>query len=175
MGFIIHLGFPSGSAGKESTCNAGDLASIPGLGRSPWERNSYPLQYSGLENSTDCIVHGVAKSRARLSNYSFAHFILFLFRWELQFRKVKRHLKRKNSLHGDNFIARDFCYAFHICWLLEVKESCPSIFSIVSIFSIPSEKGKMLLLKLWPEKNKFLTKDRRHEQSRLWEVVNHFF
>ena len=46
---------------KESTCNAGDLGSIPELGRSPGEGNSYPLQYSGLENSMDCIVHGVTK------------------------------------------------------------------------------------------------------------------
>ena len=52
-----------GLAGKEPTCNAGDLGSIPELGRSPGEENSYPLQYSGLENSMDCIVHGVAKSQ----------------------------------------------------------------------------------------------------------------
>ena len=52
---IGFLGFPGGSAGKESACNAGDLGSIPGLGRSPGEGNSYPLQYSGLENSMDCI------------------------------------------------------------------------------------------------------------------------
>ena len=45
------LGFPGGSAGKESSCNAGDLGLIPGLGRYPGEENSYPLQYSGLENS----------------------------------------------------------------------------------------------------------------------------
>ena len=44
------LGFPCGSAGKESACNAGDLGSIPGLGRSPGEGKGYPLQYSGLEN-----------------------------------------------------------------------------------------------------------------------------
>ena len=55
----VLLGFPCGSAGKESTCNAGDLVSIPGLGRSPAEGKGYPLQYSGLENSMDCIVHGV--------------------------------------------------------------------------------------------------------------------
>ena len=47
----IGLGFPGGSAGKESTCNAGDLGSIPGLGRSPGEGKGYPLQYSGLKNS----------------------------------------------------------------------------------------------------------------------------
>ena len=56
------LGFPCGSVGKESACNAGDPSSIPGSGRSPGEGNCYPLQYSGLENSMDCIVHGVPES-----------------------------------------------------------------------------------------------------------------
>jgi len=55
------LGFPGGSTGKEHTCNAGDLSSIPGLGISPEERNDYLLQYSELKNSIDCIVHGVAR------------------------------------------------------------------------------------------------------------------
>ena len=57
------VGFPSGSVGKESACNAGDLGPIPGLGRSPGEGKGYPLQDSGLENSMDCIDHGVAKSQ----------------------------------------------------------------------------------------------------------------
>ena len=57
------LGFTGGSDGKESTCSAGDPGLIPGLGRSPGEDNGFPLQLSGLENSTDCIVPGVAKSR----------------------------------------------------------------------------------------------------------------
>ena len=75
--FIIYLlGFPAGSAGKESACNAEDLGSIPGLGRSPGEGNSYPLQCSGLENSMDCIVQGVAKSQTQLSDFHFTHFIL---------------------------------------------------------------------------------------------------
>ena len=56
------FGFPRGSAGKESTCNAGDLGLIPGLGRFPGEGKGYSLQYSGLENSMDSIVHGVVKS-----------------------------------------------------------------------------------------------------------------
>ena len=60
-----------GSAGKESTCNAGDLGSIPGLGRSPGEGNGYPLQYPGLENSMDCIVHRVAKRWTCLSDFHF--------------------------------------------------------------------------------------------------------
>ena len=54
-------GFPCGSAGNESTCNAGELGSIPGLGRSPGEGKGYPLQYSGLEDSMDYTVHGFAK------------------------------------------------------------------------------------------------------------------
>ena len=58
---ILYISFSGGSAGEESTCNAGDLGSIPGLGRSAGEGKGYLLQYSGLENSTDCMVHGVAK------------------------------------------------------------------------------------------------------------------
>ena len=65
------MGLPGGSDGKESACYVGDLGSIPGLGRSPGEGNGYPLQYSGLENSMDCIVHGVAKSRTQLSDFHF--------------------------------------------------------------------------------------------------------
>ena len=63
--------FLCGSAGKESACNSGDWGLIPGLGRSPGEGKGYPLQYSGLEDSMDCIVHGVAKSWTRLSNFHF--------------------------------------------------------------------------------------------------------
>ena len=49
------MGFPCGSTGKESSCNAGDLGSIPGLGRAPGEGKGYPLQHSGLENAMDCM------------------------------------------------------------------------------------------------------------------------
>ena len=56
-------GFPCGSADKESTRNVGDLGSIPGFGKSPGEGNGYPLQYFRVENSMDCIAHGVAKSQ----------------------------------------------------------------------------------------------------------------
>ena len=66
------MGIPGGSAGKESACNTGDLGSIPGLGRISGEGNGNPLQYSGLENSMDCNkVHGVSKSRIRLSDFHF--------------------------------------------------------------------------------------------------------
>ena len=56
---------------KESACDAGDLGSVPGLGRSPREGKGYPLQYSSLENSMDCIAHGVAKSQTQLSDFHF--------------------------------------------------------------------------------------------------------
>ena len=65
------MGFPCGSAGKESACSVGDLGSIPGLEKSPGEGKGYPLQHSGLENSMDCIVHGVTKSWTRLSDFHF--------------------------------------------------------------------------------------------------------
>ena len=62
-------GFPDSSVGKESICNAGNPGLIPGLGLSPGEGKGYPLQYSGLENSMDCIVYGVTKSWTWLSNF----------------------------------------------------------------------------------------------------------
>ena len=70
------LGFPGGSEGKVSACNAGDLGLIPGFGRSPGEGNGNPLQYSCLENPLDggawqATVHGVSKSRTQLSDFTF--------------------------------------------------------------------------------------------------------
>ena len=69
------LGFPGGLEGKVSACNAGDPGLIPESGRSPGEGNGTPLQYSCLENPIDggaweAAVHGVAKSRTRLSNFT---------------------------------------------------------------------------------------------------------
>ena len=74
----IHFisGFPCGSAGKESACNAWDRGSILGLGRSPGEGKGYPLQYRGLENSIDCIAYRIIKSWTWLSDFHFH--ILFL-------------------------------------------------------------------------------------------------
>ena len=65
------MGFPDSSVGKESACNAEDPGLIPGSRGSAGEGTGYPLQYSGLENSMDCIVHGVAKSQTQLSNFHF--------------------------------------------------------------------------------------------------------
>ena len=67
----IFLGFPCGSAGIESACDARVLGLIPGLGRFSREGKGYPLQYCGLENSADYTVRGIAKSRTRLSDFHF--------------------------------------------------------------------------------------------------------
>ena len=69
------MGFPGGSAGKESACNVGELGLIPGLGRSPGEGKGYLLQYSGLENSMDCTVHGGLKESDMTEQLSL-HFTL---------------------------------------------------------------------------------------------------
>ena len=94
------LRFPWGSAGKESAfqkkkkkkesaCNAGDLGSTPGLGRFPREGKGYPLQYSGLENSMDCIVHAVTKSWTRLSDFHF------------HFQRIKHGARTRTYLEND--------------------------------------------------------------------------
>ena len=74
------VSFPNRSVGKESTCSAGNPSLIPGMGRSPGEGKGCPLQYSGLENSMDCIVHAVAKSRTRLRDF---HFHPLQYSWAL--------------------------------------------------------------------------------------------
>ena len=93
---MVWSGFPCGSAGKESACNSGDLGLIPGLGISPAERKDYPLQFSDLENSMDCIVHGVAKSQTWLSNLHFhVHELVIDFSfWSFQY-----NLFRSSSLY----------------------------------------------------------------------------
>ena len=73
-----------------SACNAGDLGSIPGLGRSPGGGKGYPLQYSGLENSIDCIIHGVAKSWTQLSDF---HSLIYFFNYEILHTKKVENTK----------------------------------------------------------------------------------
>ena len=68
---MTNRGFRDGSDGKDSACYVGDLGSIPRLGTSPGEGKGYPFQYSGLDNSIDCVVHGVTKSWTQLSNFHF--------------------------------------------------------------------------------------------------------
>ena len=80
----LGMGFPGGSDGKASVHNMEDLGSIPGLGRSPGEGNGNPLQYLCLENPMDggaweATVHGVAKSRRQLSNFTFFSYIGYVY------------------------------------------------------------------------------------------------
>ena len=73
--FKTFVQLTSGSAGKESACNMGDLGSIPGLGGSLGEGKGYTFQHSGLENTMECVVSGIPKSRTRLNDFHF-HFSL---------------------------------------------------------------------------------------------------
>ena len=87
------FGFPHSSVGKEFPCNAGDLGLIPGLGRSPGEVKGYSLQYSDLEYSMDCTVHGVAKSWISLSEF---HLVLTL---SVSIRNVKIQNSESSKPH----------------------------------------------------------------------------
>ena len=106
----VFLGFPDDSAGKEFSCNAGDLGLIAVLGRFPGEGNGYPLQYSGLENSMDYIVRGVAKSQTRLRD--FLHFCVYTM----------------NSLHYTIYYVHIEYY--YVCWCFP----CIFLFWPVSAF-----------------------------------------
>ena len=104
----VFLDFHCGSAGKESTCNVGDLGSIPVLGRSPGEGKGYPLQYSGQENSTDCIVHGVKESemteRLSLHNQGSTD----------NNHKITITIKNDLYIHNTNIINTQVWYMLHI-------------------------------------------------------------
>ena len=102
----VFLGFPCGSSGKESACNAGDLGLIPRLGRSPGEGKGYPLHYSGLENSMNCMVHGVTKSQAQLSDFHF-HFLLS--------QKAIPSVSCNSNLRHHR-IRNPKCFSYHCRW-----------------------------------------------------------
>ena len=87
---LLKLGLPWWLSGEESTCDAGDLGFIPGLGRSPGEGKGYPLQYSGLEDSMNCIVHGVAKSRTGPSNFQ-CYSCYTCYWWSLLLRSFRQN------------------------------------------------------------------------------------
>ena len=101
----------------------GDLGSTPGLGRSPGEGKGYPLQYSGLENSMDCIVHGVVKSQTRLSDFHFH----FLSQTSLVARTVK-HLPevwetRVQSLSREDPLEKEMAtHSSTLAWKIPWKE-----------------------------------------------------
>ena len=106
------MGFPGGSDGKESACNAGDLGPTPALGRSPGEGNSYPLHYSGLENAMDrgawwATVHGVAKGQTQLSDFHFhvnVNINMKLDFWVCRAQKVNSMRVSISSLSEESFV-----------------------------------------------------------------------
>ena len=127
----VFSGFPCGSAGKESACNVGDLGLIAGLGRSPGEGKSYPLRYSGLENSMDCIVHGVTKSRSQLSDFHF-HFLLVIHKWLLDLKKFKLmclNLLKKNMICAIEWVLDSVLEHQHFIML-----SCSLVWNTWKIF-----------------------------------------
>ena len=116
------LGFPGGSAGKEPACNVGDLGSIPGLGRSPGEGKVYPIQYPGLKNSMNSIVHGVTKSRTRLSDFHF-HFQLLSNTTLLSSRKWQSHKNTVKSFLKAKFqCCFSFTLGFIVLWISQAKD-----------------------------------------------------
>ena len=96
-------GFPSSSAGKKSTCNAGDLGLIPGLRRPPGEGKDHPLRHSGLDSSLDCIVHGVARNGTQLSDFHFH------FHFEAQ-------KSPQSALAANYLFAYAFCFSYYYCY-----------------------------------------------------------
>ena len=122
--------FLDSSVGKESACNVGDLGSIPGLGRSPGEGKGYLLQYSGLENSIDCIAHGVAKSRTRLSNFYLLTYANSIRSCQTVFQSfcISLHshqwcVRALISLHLCQYLLFVFFHFIHLC-------GCEVVFSL---------------------------------------------
>ena len=107
---MFYLGFPDSSVGEESACSAGDPSLIPGLGRSTGEGKGYPLQYSALEYSVDCIVHGVAKSQTWLSDLHFTMFYLLIIIIEI----FENWWDERYSIHSLYFsiVYQTFVYNF---------------------------------------------------------------
>ena len=114
------MGFPGGSEGKESACNTGDLGSVPGIGRSSGGGQGNPLQYSGLENSMNCIAHGVTKSWIWLSNFH------SLAPGKKSYNKPRQHIKKQRHYFADKVLSSQ-SYGFsssHVwMWELDYKDS----------------------------------------------------
>ena len=134
-------GFHCGSA-DESARSAGDLGSVPGLGRAPGEGKGYPLQYSGLENSMDCIVYRVTKSWTRLSDFtqSLSHVRFFLTPW------ARAHQDPLSSTTSQNLL--NSCPLNH--WLSKHLILCDPLLLLTSIFpSIRVFSNELALPVMW--------------------------
>ena len=125
-------GLPCGSADKDPACNAGDLGSIPGLGRSPGKGKGYPLQYSGLENSMDCIVHGGRKELDMTERLSLAVFCLKIDCWPLELLNLGIGcLKGMEQVFCEHIL---YCVWCNLESLLDGCEVA-SVLTVVSLYS----------------------------------------
>ena len=116
---FLQKGFPCGSAGEESACNVGELGSIPGLGRSPGKGNSYPLQYSGLENSKNCIVHGLQRISHNWATFTFTSFkSARLLIWVFPVNSINDQWSYSKFLPGLCAPAGCISLFFSLCWIL---------------------------------------------------------
>ena len=142
----VFMVFPCGPAGKETACNAGDLGSIPGLGRSPGEEKGYPFQYSGLENSMDCIIHGVTNSWTQLSLFHFSELpkinkIIFkkIFKYHDEARDKAEESEKfsiSNSIFPTFSFRTGLYEARRACWKFYQKDRKHAFYASLSL-SLP--------------------------------------
>ena len=161
----IKKGFPCGSAGKESVCNTGDLGSIPGLGRSPEEGKGYPLQYSGLENSMDRIVHGITES-------TWLSLSLHI--------KKRGQISLKAKIHKTTFVLKCVTQAdfFQVCSVSVLNHSWPTkwiwpTFWEILLWNIPPQKIHLNVH--WKKANSFSNEWCSQQAHRNTEFVRNLF
>ena len=115
----------------------GELGSIPGLGISPREGKGYPLKYSGLENAMDCIVHGITKSRTRLSDFHFTYpmSIHFVFCYLIKLYRQGSHTPHPEKIFAPGFTCPTGCpvWCIHLGILNTYKEC--SNYHIIALIS----------------------------------------
>ena len=124
---LVFLGFPGGSVGKESAYNSGGLGLIPELGWCPGEGNSYPLHYSALENSMDCIVHRVTKSQTWVIDFNF-HLSVS---WEICMQVKKQQLEldmeqQTGSKLGKKYVKAVYCHLVYLTYIQSTSYEMPA-------------------------------------------------
>ena len=146
---LLFVGFPCGSAGKESACSVGDLGSIPGLGRSSGKGKGYPLQYSGqcsgLENSMDCRVSRVGHDRATFTFLFLLHVCCTAIKWDLLISTLKHAIVLDSCYNSFSYLLQIYiCHrlkSLPVTALDSVKYEREKVV-LIQVFSVPSHKEK---------------------------------
>ena len=152
----IFLGFPYGSTSKESAYNVGDLGLVSQLERYPGEGKGYSLQYSGLENSMDYIVHGVAKSQTRLRNFHYG--------WEDKLKVVYLCIDYHLALKGKDILTHTMiCVKLEDVMLISQSQKDKHISTHILYLEQSNSWQKMewILQGLWGERKEELFKGYR--------------